>query len=51
MICEIDPICAYQAGMEGYHVLTMEEAAPIWRYFRHSYRLQRCDPRANIWKR
>lgn len=29
IICEIDPICAYQAAMEGYRVLTMEEAAPI----------------------
>ena len=29
LICEIDPICAYQAVMEGYQVVTMEEAAPI----------------------
>lgn len=29
IICEVDPICAYQACMEGYPVLTMEEAAPI----------------------
>lgn len=29
IICEIDPICAYQACMEGYPVVTMEEAAPI----------------------
>jgi adenosylhomocysteinase len=29
MICEIDPICAYQAAMEGFQVLTMEEAAPL----------------------
>lgn len=29
LICEIDPICAYQAAMEGYQVVTMEEAAPI----------------------
>jgi adenosylhomocysteinase len=27
MVAEIDPICALQAGMEGYEVLTMEEAA------------------------
>ena len=26
-ICEIDPICALQAAMEGYHVVTMEQAA------------------------
>jgi adenosylhomocysteinase len=29
IITEIDPICAYQAAMEGYQVLTMEEAAPL----------------------
>jgi adenosylhomocysteinase len=28
LITEIDPICALQAAMEGYQVLTMEEAAP-----------------------
>ena len=25
-ICEIDPICALQAAMEGYHVVTMDQA-------------------------
>ena len=29
MVTEIDPICALQAVMEGYQVVTMEEAAPI----------------------
>lgn len=29
LITEIDPICAYQAAMEGYEVVTMEEAAPV----------------------
>ncbi len=29
MITEIDPICALQAAMEGYEVVTMEDAAPI----------------------
>jgi len=28
LITEIDPICALQASMEGYRVVTMEEAAP-----------------------
>jgi len=28
-ITEIDPICALQAAMEGYRVITMEEAAPL----------------------
>ena len=29
LITEIDPICALQAAMEGYQVVTIEEAAPI----------------------
>lgn len=29
IITEIDPICAYQAAMEGFQVTTMEEAAKI----------------------
>jgi adenosylhomocysteinase len=28
MVTEIDPICALQAAMEGYEVVTMEDAAP-----------------------
>lgn len=28
IVTEVDPICAYQAAMRGYPVLTMEEAAP-----------------------
>lgn len=28
MISEVDPICALQASMEGYEVVTMEQAAP-----------------------
>jgi adenosylhomocysteinase len=28
MVSEVDPICALQAGMEGYEVITMEDAAP-----------------------
>jgi adenosylhomocysteinase len=29
LISEVDPICALQALMEGYEIVTMEEAAPI----------------------
>jgi adenosylhomocysteinase len=29
LVTEIDPICALQASMEGYQVVTMEEAAPV----------------------
>jgi adenosylhomocysteinase len=28
LVSEVDPICALQAAMEGYEVVTMEEAAP-----------------------
>jgi adenosylhomocysteinase len=28
MVSEVDPICALQAAMEGYEVITMDEAAP-----------------------
>ena len=33
LITEIDPICALQAAMEGFRVVTMEEAAPIANIF------------------
>ncbi|WP_415879240.1 adenosylhomocysteinase [Methylomonas sp. TEB] len=33
LITEIDPICALQAAMEGYRVVTMDEAAPIANIF------------------
>ena len=29
LVTEIDPICALQAAMEGFRVVTMEEAAPL----------------------
>jgi adenosylhomocysteinase len=29
MVTEVDPICALQAAMEGYQVVTMETAAPL----------------------
>jgi adenosylhomocysteinase len=29
MVTEVDPICALQASMEGYDVVTMEDAAPM----------------------
>jgi adenosylhomocysteinase len=32
-VTEIDPICALQAAMEGYRVVTMEQAAPIGNIF------------------
>jgi len=33
IITEIDPICALQASMEGFQVMTMEEAAPLGNIF------------------
>ena len=32
-VTEIDPICALQAAMEGYRVVTMEEAASVGNIF------------------
>jgi adenosylhomocysteinase len=29
MVTEVDPICALQAAMEGYQVVTLEDAAPL----------------------
>ena len=34
LVSEIDPICALQAAMEGYEVMTMEDAAPTRRHLR-----------------
>lgn len=33
LVTEIDPICALQAAMEGFKVVTMEEAAPVGNIF------------------
>lgn len=33
LVTEVDPICALQAAMEGYKVVTMEEAAPVGNIF------------------
>ena len=33
IVTEIDPICALQASMEGFRVVTMEEAAPLANIF------------------
>jgi adenosylhomocysteinase len=33
LITEIDPICALQAAMEGFRVVTMDEAAPVGEIF------------------
>ena len=35
LVTEVDPICALQAAMEGYEVVTMEEAAHARRHLRH----------------
>ena len=37
-ITEIDPICALQAAMEGYRVVTMEDARRQGRHLRHHHR-------------
>ena len=42
-ITEIDPICALQAAMEGYRVVTMDYAARQGRHLRHRDRQHRRD--------
>ena len=45
-VTEIDPICALQAAMEGYRVVTMDYAADKARHLRHRHRqLPRHHPR------
>ena len=39
IITEIDPIISLQAAMEGFEIMTMEEAASSWRYFCYCYRM------------
>jgi adenosylhomocysteinase len=34
LVTEIDPICALQAAMEGFEVVTMDRRRPFGRYFR-----------------
>ena len=41
LVTEVDPICALQAAMEGYEVVTMDEAAPARRHLRHRHRQHR----------
>jgi adenosylhomocysteinase len=40
LVSEIDPICALQAAMEGYEVVTMEDAAAARRHLRDRHRQQ-----------
>ena len=42
-VTEIDPICALQAAMEGYRVVTMDYAADKARHLRHRDRQLPCD--------
>jgi adenosylhomocysteinase len=41
LVTEVDPICALQAAMEGFEVVTMEEAAPRADIFVHRDRQRR----------
>jgi hypothetical protein len=45
LVTEVDPICALQAAMEGFEVTTMEDAAPLGRYFRDGHRVLPGDHR------
>ena len=42
MVTEIDPICALQASMEGFRVVTMDDVMQPGRYFCNHYRQLQC---------
>jgi len=44
LVTEIDPINALQAAMEGYEVVTVEDACKNGGHFRDDYGQYRCDP-------
>ena len=47
IVTEIDPICALQAAMEGYQVLTLEDTLAYADIYRHHHRQLRhhyCRP-------
>jgi hypothetical protein len=44
LVTEIDPICALQAAMEGFEVVTMEHGRADGRHLRHRHRLLRRHP-------
>ena len=48
LITEIDPICALQAAIEGYQVVTMEEAAPLGDIFVTTTGCKSALPRAHM---
>jgi adenosylhomocysteinase len=51
IVTEIDPICALQAAMEGYEVMTMEEASAPRRHLRdHHGQLTTSSP-PSTWRR
>ena len=43
-VTEVDPICALQAAMDGFEVVTLEDAVQHRRHFHHDNRQQRRDP-------
>ncbi len=48
LVTEVDPICALQAAMEGFEVITMEEAVDARRHLRHRDRqCRRHHPRSH----
>ena len=38
VVTEVDPICALQAGMEGFQIVTLEDVVATGRHFRHCHR-------------
>ena len=49
-VTEIDPINALQAAMEGYRVVTMDDALRQGRHLRHRHRQQATSSRTTTWR-
>ena len=50
IVTEIDPICALQAAMEGYQVLTLEDVVETRRHLHHRHRQLRRSSRSSTWR-
>ena len=50
IVTEIDPICALQAAMEGYQVLTLEDVVGDRRHLRHRHRQRRTSSPPSTWR-
>ena len=50
IVTEIDPICALQAAMEGYQVLTLEDVVDDGRHLHHRHRQHAASSPSSTWR-